>query len=60
MSPALFNVFIATKEFNFEDILAHADDIAICIYCIVELHKAINIINKWSNEAVVPCVCWYF
>ena len=60
ISPALFNIFIEpmlkllNREFNMEDIFAYADDIAICIYSIGELHKAINIINKWSNEAGIP------
>ena len=47
---------LLNKEFKIEDIFAHADNIhvAICIYSISELHKAINIINKWSNEADIP------
>ena len=32
---------ILNREFNMEDIFAHAD----------ELNKATNIINNWSNEA---------
>ena len=60
ISPALFNKFIQpmlkllNREFNIEDIVAYADDIAICVYSIGELNKAINIINKWSNEAGIP------
>ena len=41
------------RQFSIKDILAYADDIAICLYSISELHQAINIINKWSNEADV-------
>ena len=55
--PALFNKFIEpmlkllNREFNIFDIFAYVDDIAICVYSVNELNKAINIINKWSNEA---------
>ena len=48
ISPALFNIFIESMlkllnwEFNIEDIFAYADDIAICVHCIIELNKAIN------------------
>ena len=42
------------REFNIKDIFAYADDdIAICVYSISELNKAINIINKWNNKAVI-------
>ena len=52
ISPALFNIFIKQmlkilkREFNIEHIFIYADDIAICVYSIGELHKTINIINK--------------
>ena len=36
------------------DKFAYADDLAICVYSIGELHKAIKISNKWSNEASIP------
>ena len=35
-------------------VFAYADDIAICVYFIGELHKAISIINKRSNEPGTP------
>ena len=60
ISPALFNIFIEpmlkllNREFNIEDIFVYTNDIAICLYSITELYKAINIINKWSNEANIP------
>ena len=57
INPALFNIFIEPMLkilFNIEIIFAYADDIAICVYSIGELYRAINIINKWSNEAVTP------
>ena len=60
ISPALFNILIESmlkllnREFIIEDIFAYADDIAICVYYIGKLHKAINIINKWNNEAGIP------
>ena len=45
---------LLNKEFNIENIFSYADEITICVYFIGELHKAINIINKWSNEAGIP------
>ena len=42
---------LLNREFTIEDIFSYADDVAICICSIGELHKVINIINKWSNEA---------
>ena len=60
ISRALFNTSIEpmlkllNREFNIEDIFAYADDIAIYVYSVNKLNKAINIINKWSNEAGIP------
>ena len=45
---------LINRGFNIEDIFGYPDDIAIYIYSIGELHTAINIINKWTNEAVIP------
>ena len=59
ISPALLNIFIKpmlkilNREFK-SKIIAYADDIAICVYSIGELHKAINFISKWTNEADIP------
>jgi hypothetical protein len=60
ISPALFNIFIEpllkklNREFNIEDIFAYADDIAICVYSIHQMRKAIEIIEEWSNKAGIP------
>ena len=57
ISPALFNIFIEpllkllNRELKIQDIFAYADDISICVYSVGKLNKAINKINKWSNEA---------
>jgi len=60
ISPALFNIFIEpllkklSIEFNIEDVFAYADDIAVCIYSMNQLQKAINIIEEWSEKAGIP------
>ena len=60
ISPALFNIFIEpllqllNREFNMEDLFAYADDIAVCVYSIGELSRAIKIIEEWSNKARIP------
>jgi hypothetical protein len=60
ISPALFNIFVEPLliklgiEFNIEDVFAYADDIAVCIYSIHQLRKAVEIIEEWSNKAGIP------
>ena len=37
-----------------KDIFAYADDIAVCVYSIGELNRAIKIIEEWSNKTRIP------
>ena len=44
---------LLNREFNIGNTFSYADDdIVICVYSIVELHKATNIINKWIMKLV--------
>jgi len=60
ISPALFNIFIEpllhklNEEFHIEDIFGYADDIAVCVYSMNQLTRAIKIINEWSTDAGIP------
>jgi len=60
ISPALFNIYIEpflrklNVEFDVEDIFGYADDIAVCVYTIGQLDRAIKIINEWSASAGIP------
>ena len=60
ISPSLFNIYLETllirlaELMPIEDILAYADDIAICVYELKVLENVIKYIKEWCCEYGIP------
>jgi hypothetical protein len=60
LSPALFNIFLEpllvelSNELGYKQVLAYADDLAICINSLFQLNEAARIVRDWCTRMGVP------